>query len=430
MKKTEMNKKLIVLVALLTTILSVKAQQPGIHFLDSLSWAQVKAKAKAENKYIFVDCFATWCGPCKYMAQNIFPQQKVGDYFNEHFVSITVQMDVTAADNQQVKAWYPDAKQLTDTYGIISFPTFLFFSPDGVAVHRIIGSSRNQDDFLLEVAKTFDPDEQYYTVIGQYKKHVGDSVFLKKALLLAGSLDDKSSENNIADCYLESVKNPYTKENMYLLANSTNSVSSKTFLFFYHQRKKINQVMGANFAESNAVFRVVLDKEIDPIVGDTSKSVNWKRISALLYRKYPIIAEKALIAEKEWYYSEVHFNKEEFEKAAVAYLGKFSGSMSNWEINELTWILFNKADSQAVLHKALSYSIKALADYPNTDMEFVDTYANLLYKTGKKDQALLWEKNAIAMAPQDRKADFEKTLKKMETNQVTWNPAIGSMGHF
>jgi hypothetical protein len=37
-----------------------QSQDPkGIHFEHNLSWAAIQAKAKAGNKYIFMDCFTT-----------------------------------------------------------------------------------------------------------------------------------------------------------------------------------------------------------------------------------------------------------------------------------------------------------------------------------------------------------------------------------
>ncbi len=47
--------------------------QQGMKFEHGITWKEIQAKAKAENKYIFMDAFTTWCGPCKYMAANIFP---------------------------------------------------------------------------------------------------------------------------------------------------------------------------------------------------------------------------------------------------------------------------------------------------------------------------------------------------------------------
>src|SRR5215831_9330297 len=61
--------------------------EKGVHFEDNLSWSAIQAKARAENKFIFVDCYTSWCGPCKYMAKNIFPQQEAGDFFNDKFIS-------------------------------------------------------------------------------------------------------------------------------------------------------------------------------------------------------------------------------------------------------------------------------------------------------------------------------------------------------
>ena len=40
----------------------------GIQWIERPNWQSVKEKAKQENKYIFIDAYATWCGPCKIMA--------------------------------------------------------------------------------------------------------------------------------------------------------------------------------------------------------------------------------------------------------------------------------------------------------------------------------------------------------------------------
>src|SRR5882724_9795530 len=87
--------------ALLSLVLpsAVIAQTQGIHFESGLSWVQIKAKAKAENKFIFMDCYTTWCAPCKYMTETVFPSDNVGAFFNPRFVSVAIQMDRTLADS-------------------------------------------------------------------------------------------------------------------------------------------------------------------------------------------------------------------------------------------------------------------------------------------------------------------------------------------
>src|SRR5579872_1581201 len=81
----------------------------GIHFENGMSWEQIKGKAKVENKYIFVDCYASWCGPCMKMDQDVYSRDSVGDIVNSHFISVKVQMDTSKKDNDTIKTWYADA---------------------------------------------------------------------------------------------------------------------------------------------------------------------------------------------------------------------------------------------------------------------------------------------------------------------------------
>src|SRR3954471_18383447 len=113
------------------TLFTVNAQDKGIKFQNSLTWEQIKQKAKTENKYIFVDCYTTWCVPCKVMANEVFPQPEVSDFFNDKFVSVALQFDETKKDDADTKRWYKEVKQIEKEYKVNSYPTYLFFTPDG-----------------------------------------------------------------------------------------------------------------------------------------------------------------------------------------------------------------------------------------------------------------------------------------------------------
>lgn len=133
-----MMRKMLLLAFLLP--LAAMAQGQGIRFEHGLSWKEVKAKAKKEGKFIFMDCFTTWCGPCKKMSSEVFTEPAVGDFFREKFVSVKVQMDKTSTDDDAVKSWYADAAAIDKAYGVKAYPTFLYFSPEGKLMHMEEGS--------------------------------------------------------------------------------------------------------------------------------------------------------------------------------------------------------------------------------------------------------------------------------------------------
>ena len=74
--------------------------QDGIKF-ENITYKEALAKAKKTNKLVFIDCYTKTCGPCKYMAKNIFPQKECGDFFNPRFVSIM--KDVEEGDGVEIK---------------------------------------------------------------------------------------------------------------------------------------------------------------------------------------------------------------------------------------------------------------------------------------------------------------------------------------
>ena len=79
-----MKKIYVVLILVLSGLFSFGQ---GIEFFHG-PYDEVLKKAKKENKRIFIDVYTSWCGPCKMMAKDVFADEAVGKYYNQHFVCL------------------------------------------------------------------------------------------------------------------------------------------------------------------------------------------------------------------------------------------------------------------------------------------------------------------------------------------------------
>lgn len=111
----------------------VAGAEKGTQFFKG-TFAQALAKAKKENKKLMVDCYTLWCGPCRYMATNIFPNDTLGAYMNEHFVCMQLDME------------HGEGPERNKTFQVEAYPTFIFFDADGKEMSRFEGMAM-QDDF-------------------------------------------------------------------------------------------------------------------------------------------------------------------------------------------------------------------------------------------------------------------------------------------
>ena len=77
-------KKFFSIAIMLMAVVAAGAQTDFRH----ISLDEAAKAAKAEGKLIFIDVYTSWCGPCKMMANQTFPQKLVGDYMNKTFVCV------------------------------------------------------------------------------------------------------------------------------------------------------------------------------------------------------------------------------------------------------------------------------------------------------------------------------------------------------
>lgn len=53
---------------------------------------------------VMIDCYTSWCGPCKMMAAKEFPKKEMGDYLNPK--SVCMKMDMEKGEGPDVSKRY------------------------------------------------------------------------------------------------------------------------------------------------------------------------------------------------------------------------------------------------------------------------------------------------------------------------------------
>lgn len=132
------------LILCLTLSLTVSAQETGIQFFHG-TWQEGVAKAKQENKKIFIDFFTEWCGPCLNMALTVFPLPTVGEAYNKNFVCM------------KIDAEKGEGAELAKKYMVRSYPSYIFVDPATEEMVHRSGGNKPAADFIADTKGALDP---------------------------------------------------------------------------------------------------------------------------------------------------------------------------------------------------------------------------------------------------------------------------------
>lgn len=364
--------------------LSLGLQAQGIDFSRDADWATLLARAKQENKLIFVDAYAEWCGPCKMMDRKIFSDERVGAYYNANFVNAKIDME------------NGEGPTLAQEYSVRAYPTFLFVNAEGELVHQGLGYQPVET--FLELGRAAAEGGGIVGLRTEYEQGNREPKFLYDyAQMLAQADDDMAGE--VAEAYLATQTDWSTLDNMAFILDMTRSTDSKLFDYLANNRKAFIEAFGSGAVNNqlqNLVMRQLLEGH---------SSLPGPEEMEVLYRQaYPDLAPMLISNFRVNYYSQAH-DLENFVPAAIDYVKDYAWDDAD-QLNNIAWRFYEDVDNTKALKRALKWaqrSVKLDRQYMN-----LDTLAALYYKLGKYKPAKQTAIEAIELAKQNQE-DYSST---------------------
>ncbi len=197
-----MRKSIMTMFLLLSCFaLQVMAQEEskGIAFeKDGTLFRQAVQKALSQQKLIFLDCYTSWCGPCKMMAKNVFPLEEVGNFMNPKYVSIKIDMEKGEGPELQKKLQ------------VSAYPTFIIFNSGGQEIGRFVGGCK-ADEFIEKV-KQHSIDNGSAEMDQRFANGDRDEAFLYEYLNTLGASYKRDQCSVVAEALLEGKEKTFTED--------------------------------------------------------------------------------------------------------------------------------------------------------------------------------------------------------------------------
>ncbi|MCF0056236.1 thioredoxin family protein [Dyadobacter sp. CY356] len=431
-----------------------------IVFLNNPDWEQAAKKARSEKKLIFIHLESNNCQQCNEVATQGFNETILKEKFEKHYVSIRVNTDTEMGH------------RLAEKFEIKGAPVSLFVDADGNILNRFNGSTSagfmyaQQADIALgrRGEKKVKDFEKEYNSGSRSSKFLKEYIAKRKEMQLP---TDDLLEEYVGQLPVDSLKNYNVIKFIYMQGPSLDSRGYK--MIQYTERKLIDslyksipvqEAVAINNAIIETTFRnAVRNKNIN-LAHDLSRFIqNTYRPD---FAKGSLASQRSLLryfyavkdtvqyiqlAENFLDYTHMRLTVDSLKRMDEKEMkiqqsrqipGKLSHTMRisppsqyfHIELNEHAWHFFEMAKKKGDLENALKWSQQSMLffDALNKDRQgsmslgnpaYLDTYAQILYKLGRKDEAIEWQTKAVSAQKVTGmpSGSFEATLNKMKARE-------------
>jgi len=367
-------KFLSILVFLSIFLVSTSTNAQGVLF-ESLNWQEALDQAKAEDKLIFVDAYTDWCGPCKQMDKTTFPDGDLGNFHNQTFINLKINVEKG------------EGKSFGKKYNVTALPTLFYINADGKVVHKSAGL-RSSVDLVLIGKEAIHPfaNLKYFEDSYSERKHEPD--FLKTFVILLKNLRLEGGVEML-DEYLRTQSTWENEETIPLIYEFAGlDLDNKKFKYMIEHKDLFYKYVGEEKVDDRIKYAI----EVNYGIYDKDELVEQKFLEY-----FPIKGQRFV---DEWKLTDLLKKTNgtastAFVDFAISFFDKYE--MYEWnQLNNLAWNIYEVTTDKAKLHKAKEMAQRSVD--LNSNFYNNDTLAAILYKLRDATGAKIYALQAIAEA--------------------------------
>jgi tetratricopeptide (TPR) repeat protein len=341
------------------------------------------------------------------MAANMFTNDSIADYYNKTFICASFDMEKGEGMNLRRK------------YVVNAYPSLIFITPDENMVHERVGAPQKVSDYFEMAKIALNPEEGLSAYLKKYKAGNNSPQFIQTYLVRLA--EAYMPVNLVLKQYFatQSEADLFNRVNWNIIYKFVNGDKDNeaTFDFLFKHRSEYAKIYSKDSVNNKIsevylmALRGVAYDNPNPKIADSLYKADKDKVKSSGFEE----AEKVIFtADLEWLQRKG--KSQEFLDLAYENMDKYY-SEDPAMLSRVSWFVSSMTTDVKYLEKALSWSRKSVSIHA---VPFsTDTYASILFKTGKKEEAIKQEKKVIELAKQQKisTTPYDEALKKMEESK-------------
>jgi Thioredoxin-like len=446
-------KKITTLSVLLLLSFSVFAQV----VFENLSYDGALQRSKETGKLVFLQFESVGCEQCNEVADKAFENKKLSETLEQTFICIKISAD--HPDRNKVASLY---NKSNDGFGS------MFIASDGTLIHNYPRSTTRSDSYQQEIDKALTKAGEGMRVSALEKEYrEGNKIPALMELLIRTKKTLNLETDSLLQEYvsllpadsLMSIRTLlFITEMAPVIGSKADSLLKKNYSVFiaawskmslavrvginnriiYKSMQKAIREKNESYAYRIAAFtrrtydnnlqagQKAYDSKLIDYYRQTNDTINYLIRSVYYYDNYYMtvsvdsIKRKDSLNMKSLFEKQIAMSEKNRNTVTNKKVIQYAPIVQNFtrDLNNAAFSFYQMTNDPLHLAKALQWSVRA--NEFSESYEAMDTHAHLLYKTGKKQEAIEWESRAIALKKKrgfDTK-NLDKELSDMKTGKL------------